>query len=65
MVPERICEGAAGLDEGGPVTNFFEQKFLYWLEALSLCGGLLDGVRSIVRLEYTIKVRHYIHDCSL
>lgn len=59
------AKGAAGLDEGGPVTNFFEQKFLYWLEALSLCGGLSDGVRSIVRLEHTIKVRHYIHNCSL
>lgn len=55
-----FAKGAAGLAKDGPLTDFFEQKFLYWLEALSLCGGISDGVRSIIRLEHTIKVRYYI-----
>ncbi|MCJ1280176.1 hypothetical protein MMC21_008003 [Puttea exsequens] len=51
-----IAKGAAGLDIGRPLAIFFEQKFLYWLEALSLFGSISDGVRSITRLEHILKV---------
>ena len=51
----------AGLEKGGLVTKFIEQKFLYWLEALSLCGGISAGVRCIMTLEQTMKVPCYMH----
>ncbi|KAK3177982.1 hypothetical protein OEA41_000114 [Lepraria neglecta] len=52
-------EGAI-LNKDGPLAIFFRQKFLYWLEALSLLGGMSEGVRSIVRLERVTKVRGHL-----
>jgi hypothetical protein len=34
----------------------FKEKYLYWLEALSLCGSLSDGVLSIAKLNSLIQV---------
>lgn len=33
------------------VTTFFNGKYLFWLEALSLCGSVLEGIVSIRKLE--------------
>ena len=35
---------------------FIRKKYLYWLEALSLCGNLSDGVVSMAKLEASIQV---------
>ena len=42
--------------QGGTVDIFFKNKYLYWLEALSLCGAISKGVLSMAKLEALIKV---------
>ena len=32
------------------------KKYLYWLEALSLCRGISDGVVSMAKLEALLQV---------
>jgi len=44
------------LQDGGAVENFVRKKYLYWLEALSLCGGMSEGVVSIAKLEALLQV---------
>ncbi|KAH8802476.1 beta transducin-like protein HET-E2C*4 [Xylogone sp. PMI_703] len=39
------------LKDGGLVSKFLYQNFIYWLEALSLMKGLLPGVLMIKKLE--------------
>jgi hypothetical protein len=39
------------LQDGGAVDNFLGQKYLYWLEALSLCKSMSKGVVSMAKLE--------------
>lgn len=36
---------------------FLEEKYLYWLEALSLCGSMAKGIISITRLWDLVQVR--------
>jgi hypothetical protein len=54
------CSGNAGqvndLRDGGAVDYFVRNKYLYWLEALSLCRGMSDGVVSMAKLEALIEV---------
>jgi hypothetical protein len=38
------------------ITTFVRQKYLYWLEALSLCKAVPKGVASMTRLDAAIKV---------
>jgi hypothetical protein len=38
------------LHDGGIVDKFLQKKFLYWLEALSLCKGVSNGVASVGKL---------------
>lgn len=45
------------LETGSAVYKFLSQKYLYWLEALSLLGGMSDGVVSIIKLESILQVR--------
>ncbi|KAJ6022047.1 hypothetical protein N7540_007551 [Penicillium herquei] len=44
-----------GLDDHGPVYEFLQQKFIYWLEALSLLGNIPYGIKAIAKLENTLK----------
>ena len=44
------------LQDGGVVDAFVRKKYLYWLEALSLCRSMSEGVLSIVKLEALIQV---------
>jgi hypothetical protein len=44
------------LQDRGAVHDFLRKKYLYWLEALSLCNGMSKGVVSISRLEALIQV---------
>jgi hypothetical protein len=39
------------------VRKFVENKYLYWLEALSLCKSMAKGVMSITRLWLLVQVR--------
>lgn len=39
------------------IDAFLRQKYLYWLEALSLCGSMAKGVVSMTRLWHSIQVR--------
>jgi hypothetical protein len=38
------------------VDVFIRKKFLYWLEALSLCRGMPKGVLTMTKLEVLIQV---------
>ncbi|KAF2626772.1 hypothetical protein BU25DRAFT_440399 [Macroventuria anomochaeta] len=41
----------------GAVENFLRQKYLYWLEALSLCQSLPKGVISMTKLANVVQER--------
>ncbi|KAM3074219.1 hypothetical protein ACMFMG_002959 [Clarireedia jacksonii] len=45
------------IQNGGSVDKFLRQSYLYWLEALSLCKSMSDGVFSIGKLEALIQKR--------
>ena len=44
------------LRDGGVIDDFMRSKYLYWLEALSLCRGMSDGIISIAKLEALLQV---------
>lgn len=44
------------LQDEGIVDKFLQQKYLYWLEALSLCKSMPKGVISMAELEVLIHV---------
>jgi NACHT domain/Heterokaryon incompatibility protein (HET) len=44
------------LQDEGMVNVFMRKKYLYWLEALSLCKSMSEGVLSMVKLEALIQV---------
>jgi len=44
------------LQDGGIVDVFVREKFLYWLEALSLCRSVPKGVLGMAKLEALIQV---------
>ncbi|KAH9427465.1 hypothetical protein MCOR02_012097 [Pyricularia oryzae] len=39
----------------GEIHEFFRQSLLYWIEALSLCGGISDGILAVAKLERLLK----------
>jgi hypothetical protein len=41
---------------GGAIYEFISKKYLYWLEALSLCKSMSKGVVSMARLQTLIEV---------
>lgn len=47
---------SADLQDGGKVDIFVRNKFLYWLEALSLCKGMSEGLLSMTKLDALIQV---------
>jgi hypothetical protein len=44
------------LQDGGTVDVFIKRNFLYWLEALSLCRSMSEGVLSMAKLASLIQV---------
>ena len=46
----------ADLQDGGIVDVFVRKKYLYWLEALSLCRSMSEGVLLMAKLEALIQV---------
>jgi hypothetical protein len=52
----------ACVQDGGPVDVFMRSKYLYWVEAVSLCKGMSKGVLAIAKLEKVIQVTgHFIY----
>jgi hypothetical protein len=47
---------ADDLKDEGSVDGFLRRNYLYWLEALSLCRSMSEGVLSMARLEALIQV---------
>lgn len=47
-----------GENDAKEVTSFFQDQYLCWLEALSLCGGVTEGIVSI-RKTKALAVRTY------
>jgi hypothetical protein len=47
---------SVSLQAGGIVDVFLRKKYLYWLEALSLCRSISKGLLSIAKLEALIQV---------
>ncbi len=39
------------LQDGGIVHKFLQEKFLHWLEALSLLGSMSEGGLAMLKLE--------------
>ncbi|CAG8945733.1 unnamed protein product [Penicillium salamii] len=50
-----------GLQEGGAVDYFFRQKYLHWIEALSLLRSLSEGIAAIVKLDSLLQVSGHIY----
>ena len=46
------------LQSGGSVDKFLRRSYLYWLEALSLCKSMSEGVVSMAKLEALFRVIH-------
>jgi hypothetical protein len=57
---DHLCDSGANhgtdLEVEVPVENFLRTKYLYWLEALSLCRNISEGVMSVSKLEALIQV---------
>ena len=56
--PELWADSVSNLEVAGAVDEFMRKKYLYWLEALSLCRSMSEGVISMVRLSSLAQVRH-------
>jgi hypothetical protein len=54
--PNSSANHRVDLQDGGTVHEFIRKKYLYWLEALSLCKGMSEGVVSMAKLEALICV---------
>jgi hypothetical protein len=54
--PNSSANHRVDLQDGGTVHEFIRKKYLYWLEALSLCKGMAEGVVSMAKLEALIQV---------
>jgi hypothetical protein len=59
-----LCDSVSGkstrrdddLQDGGVVYVFLKKQYLYWLEALSLCKSMSEGVVSMAKLEALVQV---------
>ncbi|KAF2142276.1 uncharacterized protein K452DRAFT_29125, partial [Aplosporella prunicola CBS 121167] len=50
-----LSEHATTLQDGGSVDTFLTQKYLYWLESLSLFKDMSKGIDSITKLEKLVQ----------
>jgi hypothetical protein len=63
---DHLCDGYPSssayhisiLEEGSAIDSFLREKYLYWLEALSLCKGMSKGVISMMKQEALTNVIH-------
>ena len=54
--PTASATYAECLRDGGVVDRFLREKFLYWLESLSLCNSMLKGVVSMKEVRMLVQV---------
>ena len=54
--PNSHTNHGVDLQDGGAVDSFVQNKYLYWLEALSLCKSMSAGVVSMAKLESLTRV---------
>ncbi|KAK2470482.1 hypothetical protein H9L39_18099 [Fusarium oxysporum f. sp. albedinis] len=54
-ISHRTSAPANDLQDDGTVHQFLSKKYLYWLEALSLLGGMTDGVAAMMKLEILLE----------
>jgi hypothetical protein len=62
--PQTAVNNSYKLEDASIVEMFIRQKYLYWLEALSLCKSVEKGVVSMARLWSLVKVWHHKTACS-
>jgi hypothetical protein len=55
---ESWADGVGDLEVAGAVDEFLRKKYLYWLEALSLCRSISEGVISMAKLSSLAQVWH-------
>jgi hypothetical protein len=53
---DHLCDSEPDLQDGGAVDRFLETKYLCWLEALSLCKSMSQGVLAMAKLETLVQV---------
>ncbi|KAF1965715.1 HET-R [Bimuria novae-zelandiae CBS 107.79] len=51
------AEDQVDLQDRGAIDSFLRQRYLYWLEALSLCQSMSKGVASMAKLEVFMQGR--------
>jgi WD domain, G-beta repeat len=51
-----FADHRTGLHAGGAVEVFMRKKYLYWIEALSLCKSMSKGLLSMAKLDALIQV---------
>ena len=56
--PNYLADRAGNLQVLGAVDDFLREKFLYWLEGLSLCKSVGNGVILIEKLWSLVQVYH-------
>jgi hypothetical protein len=54
--PKSLGSSVGGLQAADVVEDFLKKKYLYWLEALSLCRGVGKGVVSMTKLWSLVQV---------
>ncbi|KAF2187665.1 WD40 repeat-like protein [Zopfia rhizophila CBS 207.26] len=54
--PNSSADHRVDLQDGGAVDVFIREKYLYWLEALSLCKSMSEGVLAVAKLEALVQV---------
>ncbi|CAG8344826.1 unnamed protein product, partial [Penicillium salamii] len=71
---DKLCQGGVGtatldgnIEDHDAVGAFLRERYLYWLEALSLLRGITEGILTIQKLEFLLQVYigHGIHDTIL
>jgi hypothetical protein len=56
--PASWANSSSGLQVAGVVDEFLREKYLYWLEGLSLCKSIAKGVVSMAKLRHLVEVWH-------
>jgi NACHT domain len=57
---QHLQKGSTQLHDNDQVHQFLRTHLLYWLEALSLIGKILEGVHAITSLESYVLVSHLV-----
>jgi hypothetical protein len=56
--PKSWVNSDSGLQVAGVIDRFLREKYLYWLEGLSLCKSIAKGIVSMAKLRHLVEVWH-------